>query len=370
MRRFLLPLLLLAVFIFPLGSLEKTQGNLKIVLHEKTGKFSLYSALGESGKELFPLLVSNDPRTTSLSVVVNNTIYVMGESGQFRQTVEDLPTGARYVWLSPALKVTQEFTFLKAGETPLTEGISVKINVENRSERPASIGIRFLFDTYLGEKTATHFMTDRESLVAMEKTVMAADMGAFWISPLIGAGKGDGFIVLTSGGDITVPDSVVFANWKRLKDASWDYRGISTRDFSYYPYSFNDSAVCQYYNPASIAKGATRTVVVVMGNSSTFQTQKGTIVASIQTTDQVRTARSQDRTSVAESASDVTGSSLGAILKSFTRGNYDLVKEEVAYINELVRNINERIAAGKPVSNEDLATLRAMLQEIETRAIR
>jgi hypothetical protein len=61
---------------------------------------------------------------------------------------------------------------------------------------------------------------------------------------------------------------VVFANWKRLNDASWSYTTSSARNFNLLPYSVNDSAVAQYYEPRKVAKGTGFTVTMCMGKYS------------------------------------------------------------------------------------------------------
>ena len=63
-------------------------------------------------------------------------------------------------------------------------------------------------------------------------------------------------------------DRIVFANWKRLSDASWSYETSASRDFSLQPYSVNDSAVSQYYDPRLLAPGAQATVTIVLGKFS------------------------------------------------------------------------------------------------------
>ena len=59
-----------------------------------------------------PLLAAQDPRTTMLSIVVGNKIYRMGESSEFSEKAERVPGGARFVWKSSFLQVTETFTFI------------------------------------------------------------------------------------------------------------------------------------------------------------------------------------------------------------------------------------------------------------------
>jgi hypothetical protein len=50
------------------------------------------------------------------------------------------------------------------------------------------------------------------------------------------------------------PDSVHFANWKRLNEAPWKSSYSENRNFNYPPYSIGDSAVCYYYDPVPLSQ--------------------------------------------------------------------------------------------------------------------
>ena len=88
---------------------------------------------------------------------------------------------------------------------------------------------------------------------------------AFWVSPLVGDPQDFGLMVMCSGAGITVPDKIVFANWKRLSDASWIYDASTSRNFSMLPYSVNDSAACEYFDPRPLPRGAESTITMAHG---------------------------------------------------------------------------------------------------------
>ena len=94
----------------PLAALELDQGKVKLTLAEDTGRFSL-SCLTAEGTYV-PLLSPQDPRTTSLSVVLNSTIFRMGDSAGFSTAVEKTQAGGRFVWKSDFLAVTESFSFV------------------------------------------------------------------------------------------------------------------------------------------------------------------------------------------------------------------------------------------------------------------
>jgi hypothetical protein len=266
-RSFLLAALLLAMCA-PGWSLDLADGPLRLTLHERIGRFSL-SFVPTAGKSVpVSLLSAQDPRTSMLSVVVGNKIYRMGESSSFSETAVKLPRGARFVWKSSFLQVTETFTFISSPDSPVTNGVQIDVGLKNVSEKSYNAGIRYLFDTWLGEASSVHFRTDTLSQMSRELAILPRDNTLYWASPLVGDPEGIGLQVMTSGAGVTVPDRVVFANWKRLSDAAWSYQTSADRNFSQLPYSVNDSAVSQYYDPRAIPPGAEVSITLLLGKFS------------------------------------------------------------------------------------------------------
>jgi hypothetical protein len=243
---FLPVLVLLGGPVFPA---EFTDGRIKLVLHEATGRFSLYY-LGDSVNARFePFFVDQDPRTSSLSVMVDGKVYRMGESSAFKIRAGGGPS---LIFESAFLRVTEEFSFIKTAGSSATNGITLSVKVENKNSRQSDIGIRLVIDTMLGEGGGdTHFLTDQRSL-SSETIIGAAEKDRFWISrnnrlSLMGSLYGTG----------SDPGLVHFANWKRFNDIPWklDYR--EGRNFTWLPYSIKDSAVSYYFDPRSAGPGET-----------------------------------------------------------------------------------------------------------------
>ena len=147
-------------FPVPAWSLDLADGRIKLTLYEGIGRFSISCLTKGQNGIAVPLLAAQDPRTTTLSVVVGNKIYRMGESSGFPEKVEKIPGGGRITWKSSFLQVTETFTFIASSASPVTDGVRIDIGLKNVSERDANIGVRYLFDTYLGESKFVHFRTD------------------------------------------------------------------------------------------------------------------------------------------------------------------------------------------------------------------
>jgi hypothetical protein len=251
--------------VIPLSALDVADGRIRLSLMEGIGRFVLSCQTSGSTGVYVPLLAAQDPRTTVLSIVVGNKIYRMGESSEFSEKAEKVTGGARFTWKSSFIQVTETFTFIAAADSNVSTGVRVDLSLKNLSEQGITAGARYHLDTYLGESRGVHFRTSVLAQVSKELTVTPVDKTTWWESPLAGDPDGFGFQVMTSGAGLTVPDRVVFANWKRLSDSNWAYDTSAARSFSLLPYSVNDSAAAQYYEPRAIPRSGELTITLVMG---------------------------------------------------------------------------------------------------------
>jgi hypothetical protein len=330
-------LLFLACSAAAAGALELLDGRMKLTLHEGNGRFSLSCQVGGKEGVFVPLIASEDPRTTMLSIVVGNKVSIMGDTAEFSQAVEKTASGARFVWRSVTLQVTETFTFVASSDSPVSNGVRIDIALKNLSPQDLTTGVRYLFDTYLGEASFVHFRTDTLTQLSTELSLGGASRPPYWISPLAGDPQEFGLMVMCSGAGITVPDRIIFANWKRLSDASWIYDTSASRNFSLLPYSVNDSAVCEYFDPRPLPRGTEMTVTMVMGQYS----RAGFVAAT---------------TSLEKALSAAASEGQG-------------VHADLAIVNSILAQIDAGISAGT-LSDEELAKLESALRELESRAAR
>ncbi|WP_304222747.1 hypothetical protein [Gracilinema caldarium] len=266
MKKYLLSLLL-SVLLFncvaQIGAADFSEGRIKLVLNETTGRFSLYYLTDIKKERYQALFVDKDPRTSFLSILVDDKAYRLGESTMFRLRVQNELSKPALVFESSMLDVIQEFEFIRTGGSTLANGIKMNIKVTNKAEKTIPVGIRFVLDTSLGENSTNHFYTDLQNIPS-EILLTAKDNDAFWISKNESLGLMGSIIY--SG--ITRPDMVHFANWKRLNDASWKVNPSNGRNFNLLPYSIGDSAVAYYYELVLIPRGTSRTVSIMFALAS------------------------------------------------------------------------------------------------------
>ena len=152
-------------------ALEVREGRIKLILHEGTGRFSLYYLSDLNKKKYIPFFADQDPRTSVMSLLVDNRIYKLGESSIFQEKAEKTSKGAKYSWISRQLEINEIFTPVISSEAALPDGIKIEIEIKNLSEQKLNVGLRLLLDTYLGEESYIHFKTNRSNQIVKETTI-------------------------------------------------------------------------------------------------------------------------------------------------------------------------------------------------------
>ncbi|MDR2618930.1 MAG: hypothetical protein LBC62_08680 [Treponema sp.] len=259
MIRFRFFALFLGFFLPALNAAEYPAGSVKLALMEGSGRFSLYVSSADSRTGYEPLFTDQDPRTSFLSVMVNDRSYKLGDTSTFRIRLGTDPDRPSLIFESPFLLVTEEFTFIKTEGSQDINGVSLTITLENRGD-PSALGARLLLDTSLGEGgREPPFATSRRS-IGSETLIEKGSQEAWWFSGASGL-----FLmgsISSSAGD--GPDSVHFANWKRLNDVPWKAPYAAGRNFNAPPYSVGDSAVCYYFEPRLLARRERRSFTVTL----------------------------------------------------------------------------------------------------------
>ena len=228
------------------------EGRLKLLVHETSGRFSLYYLTDIQKDRYEPLFVDKDPRTSFLSLLIDDRAHRLGESTAFRVKAERSESGARIVFESSTLVATEDFSFARIAGATLADTLRIDFSLVNKSDRELAVGLRFVIDTNLGEKKNVHFRTDKREIASETLVVPKTDGDSWWVS------ENEKFGLM---GSISVqgykqPDSIHFANWKRLNDAPWKVQASAGRNFNLLPYSIGDSALSYYYEPEPLARGA------------------------------------------------------------------------------------------------------------------
>jgi len=335
-----------------LSGLTLEQGRIKLILHEDNGRFSIYYLKDIEEEEYISLLFERDPRTSSTGILLNNRVYTLGSSNAFSQKISKTSEGAQFIWSSSQLEIRQTFSFIKSSPNSLADGVRIDTTVTNSSESIQSVGIHHLFDTYLGEKQDAQFITSDDQQLEGE-TGFSLQPPRYWISPVGStdegtAGSFEGFISMLKGSGITLPDKVVFSNWKRLSENLWNLQVQRNRNFNLLPYSINDSAVCQFYDPIKLSSGGTRTITAVVGAFTGSPLRIGS------------TATNQSE--------EESQASLERLLSSTREGDSqgvkEMVREDLISVNDVISQINSLLSFPEDITEEKIAVLERALKNL------
>jgi hypothetical protein len=319
------------------GAAEFVEGRIRLVLNENTGRFSLYYMADIAREEYVPFFVDRDPRTSFLAIQVNDRNYRLGDSSAFKTSLGGSGTNPFLVFESPALRITEDFSFVKTSGSYLTNGVKITITITNKGRQQIQAGLRFLIDTNLGED-GIHFSTDKRE-IRSEALINPASEDAFWISgnsslSLMGSVSGEG---------ITMPDLVHFANWKRLNDVSWKTPFYQGRNFNLLPYSIGDSAVCYYYEPLAVNAGEARIITLVLASKD----------------------ESGFSGNFAEESDEM--SRLVEISARKETPSNDTMQADIVILRDLAARLDEHIKSGASVSEEELATIELVISRLKAK---
>lgn len=340
--------LILNLLPLSLFGLTIDQGRIRLELHESNGRFSLYYLDNIQKEKYVSLLFERDPRTSSTGLLLNNRTVTLGSSNDFEQKVEKTVDGARFVWTSPQLKVTQSFSFVKSDPAGLVDGVAVQTEVVNLSEQIQSVGIHLLLDTYLGESEDAHFVTSDNVKIDTE-TGYTLQMPLYWLSPVKDKNF-KGFHSVLKGNNISIPDRVVFSNWKRLSETLWNIEVQNRRNFNLLPYSINDSAVAQFYNPMKIASGAKRSITALLGALGNTPLSLNTVKTTAQ-------------------AGSIIDQVLGSSGDTDTSDLLELAQQDLIAVNDIIANIDSLLSFPDEVSQDKIEVIRKALSNLNEKKL-
>jgi hypothetical protein len=248
---------------FYLFAADFFDGNIRLVINERNGGFSLYYLTDERNRVYEPLFYDREPKSSLLAVHYNGKVHNLGRTNVFRTRVEREGRFPVIVYESDFLTVRKIFTPVRTANSQDTNGFNITITVTNKGDRNANVGLRFIVDTHLGENEKNVSFLTNKRIITSETRIDGRSGELYWISrhnnlSLMGS------IVDLHNPDAKVPDYVDIANWSRLYNAHWLLLYSAGRSFSNLPYSFNDSAVCYYYNPEILEKDRTFTYSIFL----------------------------------------------------------------------------------------------------------
>ncbi|MBN2737879.1 MAG: hypothetical protein JXR70_12915 [Spirochaetales bacterium] len=352
MKQQILCVILFLIMVTSLTALEVSDGQMKLVLYNNIGRFSVYYLSDAEKQSYTSFFLDSDVRTSLLTIVADSKVYRMGESVAFKEAIEKTSNGAKIVWISNSLEIVEDFSFISSNSSAITDGVHVTLSITNKSDSDMKIGARYLFDTVLGESSYVHFKTPFQDSMTNETFFTKSDMIDYWVSPSSNDPENVALQVVTKGSGITTPDKVIFANWKRLNETAWNYTESSSRNFTQMPYSVNDSAVCHYYDPVVVKSGSALNISFVIANYSS----SGFSISSSGSTD--------------SAIKDILAKADAGKLENtkLSSGSTTMIlnlKSDITTISNLIIELNKKLADTENVTEADIESLKKIITELE-----
>ena len=319
--------------------LEAKEGLVRLVVNDTTARISLYKLVDVAKDRYVALLFDQDPRTSFVTLSIDGRQVKLGDAADYRVAVSRTDTGVKIEFRSSACVVREILDFAHSDGSALADGVRVSFELENISEGDSRLGLRYLLDTYLAEKSGIHFTTDQRSRVS-EETAITPSSADTWVAT---PGDQASFMAQFSGPGIDRPDLVLLANWKRLSDSPWSFDANGQRNFTQVPYSINDSAMALFWEPTLVQRGATRRVSFVMGSFN----PKGYPPATAATeTEQIFSS---------------------TVLGSTPPDKATAMAADLVAVRDLIARIDRALASGAQISDDEIATWKKILDRLEER---
>jgi hypothetical protein len=330
--------LLGALIVSSLAALDIREGRVRVVIDDRSGRMALYYLDDPARSRYTALLYDQESSTTYPTLMIDQRTYKLGESPEFRTNVSRQPTGALVEYRSSFCVVKFTLKPIAASGSGAADSLAITVQIENISERDYSTGLRYLFDTWLGERSSKHLSIPTLGSVSGEMALSGVYADDWLESP----GDAVSLVVLLDR-PATKPDKILFGNWKRINDTPWSFDVNPSRAFTLLPYSINDSAIALFYEPQPLRRGATRKIDLFLGTN---------------TVKSMLPAKSTDAGWFSIDSSTRPGESTAIPLAVMT----DLI-----LARKLLKDLNDLLAAGLDPSPADLAAFEETLRRLEDR---
>ncbi len=239
-----------------------SSGFIGVEVDMETGRLHF---TGMEGGKPQDLLFFDEPPTSYVTIYTNGDAFVFGDHvGEFITRPVPANGGIESVWENDFLTVKERVELVKRADTGHEDGVLITYTVENRYGYAADVGLEALFDTYLGEKGLKHFELPGGLSVEYEAVFEKEALPEYWFS-VDGENGSPCLMGVLKSGLVTLPDKLIFANYRALVDARFGYRVRRKKRFDLLPYSKNDSAVALVFGPVSIESGESLAFTMLLG---------------------------------------------------------------------------------------------------------
>jgi hypothetical protein len=201
----------------------------------------------------------SSPWTSYTTVRVDGADYIYGSSsGTLVQApTDDSATSNVSQWQIGDILVTQRLSLAPNSATGRQDVTQIQYAVQNLGTAAHAVGVRLMIDTEINYNDAALFRVPGVGALQTESEFTGANVpSGTYVFDTPSNTTNIAFIECGFSGP--VPDRMVFARWSGIFGAAWDY--AVSGDLAGY-----DSAYALYWNPTSLAPGASQTYISSYG---------------------------------------------------------------------------------------------------------
>jgi hypothetical protein len=359
-----IPFLTLFTHQGPLFSAALSNRYLFAEVDDDTGRLfiSTREGLDAPGDERKHLLFYDEPPSSYTLIFVDDDLFTFGgDRGFFVKRPVAIGNYIETLWGNELVHATQIVQWVHRSETGIQDGILIRYEVENRTDRTVELGLRMLFDTHLAETAGPHFNLSDGTELEYETALIGPSLPDWWESSEEYEEKENANNLTyaslrgTLSGELTNrPQKVLFANYRSLLEHPSLYPLEGNPRFHNLPYSINDSAVALFFGPEMVNPGEVAEFGTILGLRG-----RGKYVLKYEKA----ILREKMVRPVQPSDSKVNSDELENLLREVQR--VMIIRGSIDGIDELIEELNRALESDtKSLSEERLGEIRELLSEL------
>jgi hypothetical protein len=341
--------------------------HLCVEVDKETGRLFLSAVQDEedSREDDKNALLFFDTTPSSYAVIyIDDVAYRFGNN-EGTLVVEKTPDkkSISAVWDVGSIRVVQITGFVRREKSGIEDGVQITYTILNRTEGARTIGMRILFDTYLGETSENHFTVSPGGGIQYETTFRGERLPGYWISKGTSESEGACLKGVLKGKMVTAPDEIIFANYAFLQQHLFPFPVRKWNSFDMLPFSKNDSAVALQYTAVEVPAGGRRVISTLLGKCGEGEYGEYKTSGEKLPGDEETPALSGEEEKEAHLS---TPPELDTDLIKTEMEEIGELQNTVDSINTLIDRIDELLLdSGENIDEEDLFLLKRKLEELK-----
>ena len=217
------------------------------------GRFGLKSK--KNGKKL---TFSDTGGTNNTRVWIDGDTPTYGNGGRWLKAPQLKDGRLTSVWKHTDIEVAQTVSYVYGLQPGRVDTIQIKYELTNVGRSTREVGLRIMIDTLIGSNDGVPFVVPGRKGIVTEALEFTGAQVPESFQALENPDLAEPGIIVRmrlQGGETTRPDRLVITHWPG-SEADWDF---PLEDLGH------DSAVGLYYEPRSMARGESRTIVTCYG---------------------------------------------------------------------------------------------------------